>query len=151
MESIFAPWLIWFVAGVILAFVELMAPGIIIIFFGIGCWLVAAVLIIYPITLTQQILLFIIASILSLVFLRKWFMKIFKGMSSNKVQGDYDDFPKGAKVEVVAPISPRETGRIKFRGTLWDAVSDEVIEKGEIVELLKYASNSNQVFFVKKL
>lgn len=150
MESIFAPWLIWFVAGVILAFVELMAPGIIIIFFGIGCWLVAAVLIIYPITLSQQILLFIIASILSIVFLRKWFMTIFKGMSSNRVQGDYEDFPKGTKVEVVAPISPQATGRIKFRGTLWDAVSDEVIEKGEIVELLKYAGNSNQIFFVKK-
>ncbi len=150
MESIFAPWLIWFVSGVVLAFVELMAPGIIIIFFGIGCWIVAAVLLIFSITLSQQIFLFIVASILSIVFLRKWFIKIFKGVSSDKTEADYDDFPKGAKVEVVKAISPQENGRIKFRGTLWDAASDEVIDEGEIVELLKYAGNSHQIFFVKK-
>jgi len=151
MESIFAPWLIWFVVGVVLAFVELMAPGIIIIFFGVGCWVVAGVLAIYPITLSQQVLLFIVASILSIVFLRRWFMKIFKGMSSDKNEADYDDFPKGEKVEVVRSISPHSTGRVKFRGTLWDAASDEEINEGETVELVKYEENSNQVFFVKKI
>lgn len=151
MESIFAPWLIWFIAGVVLAFVELMAPGIIIIFFGVGCWVVAGVLAIYPITLSQQVLLFIVASILSIVFLRKWFMKIFKGMSSDKNETDYDDFPRGEKVEVVQVIRPHSTGRVKFRGTLWDAASDEEIDEGETAELVKYAENSNQVFFVKKI
>ena len=150
MESIFAPWLIWFVVGIVLALLELMAPGIVIIFFGMGCWVVAAVLAIYPISLSQQVFLFIVASILSIVFLRKWFMKIFKGASSDGTEADYDDFPKGARVEVVAPISPQANGRIKFRGTLWDAASDEVIDKGDIVELIEYAGNSHQVFFVKK-
>ena len=150
MESIFAPWLIWFVAGVVLAFVELTAPGIIMIFFGIGCWVVAAVLILYPITLSQQIFLFIAASILSIVLLRKWLMRIFKGVSSNGIEADYDDFPQGARVEVTAPIRPQANGRIKFRGTLWDAASDEAIDTGEIVEILNYAGNSHQVFFVKK-
>jgi membrane protein implicated in regulation of membrane protease activity len=151
MESIFTPWLIWFVVGIVLAFVELMAPGIIIIFFGVGCWVVAGVLAIYPITLSQQVLLFIAASILSIVFLRRWFMKIFKGLSSDKSEADYNDFPKGEKVEVVQSISPHSTGRVKFRGTLWDAASDEEIDEGETVELVKYAQNSNQVFFVKKI
>ena len=150
MESIFTPWLIWFVVGVVLAFLELMAPGIVIIFFGIGCWVVAAVLLIYPITLSQQVFLFIAASILSIVFLRKWFMRAFKGASSDGTEEDYDDFPKGTKVEVMEPITPQVNGRIQFRGTLWDAASDETIEKGEIVELLKYAGDSRQVFFVKK-
>ncbi|MEA2060884.1 MAG: NfeD family protein [Thermodesulfobacteriota bacterium] len=150
MESIFAPWLIWFMTGVLLAFVELMVPGIIIVFFGIGCWVVAAVLILYPMTLSQQVFLFIVASILSIVLLRKWFMKIFKGVSSDGTEADYDDFPQGARVEVTAPISPQANGRIKFRGTFWDAASDEAIDTGEIVEILNYAGNSHQVFFVKK-
>lgn len=150
MESFFEPWLVWFVVGVVLALVELMAPGIIIIFFGLGCWVVAGVLAIYPITLSQQVLLFIVASILSIIFLRRWFMKIFKGMSSDKSESDYDDFPEGEKVEVVQSINPHSNGRVKFRGTLWDAASDEEIAQGEIVKLVKYAENSNQIFFVKK-
>ncbi len=111
---IFAPWLILFVVGVVLAFVELMEPVIIIIFFGVGSWVVAGVLAIYPITLSQQVLLFIVASILSIVFLRRWFMKIFKGMSSDKNETDYDDFPRGEKVEVVQAIHPHLTGRMLF-------------------------------------
>ena len=150
MDSIFSPWVIWFVVGVALAFVELAVPGFVIIFFGIGCWMVAAVLLLLPITLSQQVFLFIVASVLSIVFLRKWFMKIFKGMSSDGTENDYDDFPKGARVKVVAPISPEVNGRIQFRGTLWDAASDETIEADEIVEIIRYAGDSHQVFFVKK-
>ncbi|MEL0083650.1 MAG: NfeD family protein [Gammaproteobacteria bacterium] len=151
MESIFEPWLIWFVAGVALALMELMAPGIIIIFFAAGCWVVAGVLAIYPMTLAQQVLLFVVASVLSLVFLRKWFMKIFKGVSSDKTDADYEDFPRGEKVEVVQAITPHSNGRVKYRGTLWDAAADEEVTEGEMVELLKYTENSNQVFFVKKI
>ncbi len=151
MESIFEPWLIWFVAGVALALMELMAPGIIIIFFAAGCWVVAGVLAIYPMTLAQQVLLFVVASVLSLVFLRKWFMKIFKGVSSDKTDADYEDFPRGEKVEVVQAITPHSNGRVKYRGTLWDAAAEEEVTEGEMVELLKYTENSNQVFFVKKI
>lgn len=149
--SAFSPWLIWFILGIAMAFLELQMPGFIILFLGLGCWVVAGVLLIWPLTVTQQVLLFIVSSIAAIVLLRKWLMRIFQGRSSNQAETDYDDFPKGVHVEVVQPIIPPATGRIRFRGTLWDAAADENIEKGEIVEIVRYAGNSRQIYFVKKI
>jgi membrane protein implicated in regulation of membrane protease activity len=52
---------------------------------------------------------------------------------------------------VVQSIIPPATGRIRFRGTLWDAAADETIEEGEMVEIVRYAGNSRQIYFVKKI
>lgn len=151
MNMDFMPaWLIWFIFGIALAFAELMMPGFIVIFFGLGCWVVAGVLLILPLTAAQQLLLFIAATIFSIVLLRKWSMRIFRGMSADQTEKDYNDFPKGAQAQVVQRISPQTNGRIQFRGTFWDAASDEEIEKDEIVEILRFAGDSHQIYFVKK-
>jgi len=151
MGSIFSAWLIWFLIGIGLAFLELLMPGFVVIFMGIGCLIVAGMLLILPLTVTQQVLLFIVATIASIVLLRKWLMKIFMGLSSSQSEVVFDDFPKGAHVKVVQNISPQANGRIQFRGTFWDAAADEEINKGETVEIVRYAGNSRQVYFVKKL
>lgn len=145
-----SPWLIWFILGVALAFLELTMPGFVVLFFGIGCWATAAVVLIWPLTLTQQLLVFILTSLCCIVFLRKWCMKIFTGRSSKQTETDYDDFPRGEQARVVQRIGPQARGRIRFRGTLWDAASDEEIEKEETVEIVSFAGDSRQVYFVKK-
>ena len=150
MDWALSPWLIWFILGVAMAFLELMMPGFVVLFFGIGCWVTAAVVLIWPLTLTQQLLIFILASVCCIVFLRKWFMKIFTGRSSKQTETDYDDFPHGEQARVVQRIGPQAGGRIRFRGTFWDAASDEEIEKDEIVEIVSFAGDSRQVYFVKK-
>ncbi len=149
--SAFSPWLIWFILGIVMAFLELQMPGFVILFLGLGCWVVAAVLLIWPLTLTQQMWLFIVASIAAILLLRKWLMQVFQGRSSSQAETDYDDFPKGAHVEVVQSIIPPATGRIRFRGTLWDAAADENIKEGEMAEIIRYAGNSRQIYFVKKI
>lgn len=150
-SSTFSPWLIWFILGIAMAFLELQMPGFVVLFLGVGCWVVAGVLLLWPLTLTQQVWLFLVASIASIVLLRKWLMRIFQGRSSSQTETDYDDFPKGAHVEVVQPITPEVNGRIRFRGTLWDAAAEENIEKGEMAEIVRYAGQSRQIYFVKKL
>lgn len=151
MEALFSTWLVWFVMGVALAFVELMLPGFVVLFFGVGCLAVAGVLLIWPLTVAQQFLLFAGVTLVSIVLLRKWCMKVFQGASSNRAEVDYDDFPKGARVKVVKSITTRSPGRIAFRGTLWDAVSDENIEEGEMVEIVRFAGDSTQIYFVEKI
>lgn len=151
LNSIFSAWLIWFVLGVGLAFLELQMPGFVVLFFGLGCWVVAGVLLIWPLTVAQQVLLFIVATIVSIVSLRRWLLKIFRGMSTDASEKDYDDFPRGAHVSVAQRITPEVHGRIQFRGTLWYAAADEAIEKGETVEIIRFAGDSRQVFFVKKV
>ena len=69
------PELIWFIIGLICLLLEFAAPGFIIGFFGIGAWIVAGTLLFFDISLTTQLLLFIIASVLLTVFLRKWIWK----------------------------------------------------------------------------
>ena len=151
MMDMFLPaWLIWFILGILLAFVELFMPGFIVIFFGVGCWVVAGVLLILPLTAAQQVFLFIAATVFSLVALRKWSLRIFKGGASHQAEKEYDDFPAGAQARVVQRISPQTRGRIQFRGTFWDAAADEEIEKDQIVEIVRFADDSHQVYLVKK-
>jgi inner membrane protein len=151
MESIFSAWLIWFLIGIGLAFLELFIPAFVVIFMGLGCLIVSGTLLIWPLTFTHQVVLFIVATILSIVFLRKWFMKIFQGTSLVRKEQHFDDFPKGSFVKVIESISPKKTGRILHRGTLWDARSDEDIDKGDTVEIISFTKDSRQVFFVKKI
>ena len=147
----FPAWLIWFVLGIGLAFLELQMPGFVVLFFGVGCWVVAGALLIWPLTVAQQILLFIVATIVSIVSLRKWLMRIFRGLATDRSSKDFDDFPAGAHVTVARRITPEVNGRILFRGTLWDATADQVIEPDETVEIVRFAGDSHQVFFVRKL
>jgi len=150
LESILSPWLIWFVIGVGLALLELQMPAFIVIFFGIGCWVVAGFLLIWPLTITQQVSLFTAATIISIIFLRKFVIRVFRGSSSDKAENGYDDFPKGLTVKVAKKITPQNNGRINFRGTIWDAASDEEIEEGETVQIIRYANDSRQIFWVQK-
>jgi len=150
MDSIFSPWLIWFLLGIGLAFLELQLPGFIVLFFGIGCWVVAGALLIWELSLAQQVLLFMVGTIASIVLLRKMLMRMFRGLSKDG-EADFDDFPHGVHVKVVKRITPTVNGRIHYRGTPWDAVAEEEIEEGETVEIVRYANGARQVFFVKKI
>jgi inner membrane protein len=151
LNSIFSAWLIWFLLGIGFAFLELQMPGFIVLFFGIGCWIVAGSVIIWELTVAQQITIFILGTIASIVLLRRLLMRIFRGMSSNTADEGFDDFPKGVRVKVIRSISPEINGRIKYRGVPWDAASDEKIMEGETVEIIRYTDNSRMVFFVKKI
>jgi inner membrane protein len=149
-DSIISAWLIWFLLGIGLAFLELYMPGFIILFFGVGCWIVAGTLLILELTITQQIVVFIASTITSLVLLRKLVIRIFRGFSIDQAHKDFDDFPKGVRVKVVQRITPNSKGRIHYRGSFWDAVADDEIGEGDYVEIIRFAENSRQVFFVKK-
>ncbi len=151
MGSIFSAWLIWFIAGIGLAFLELLMPGFVVLFMGLGCLVVAGLLLIWPLTFTHQVLIFILATVASIVFLRKYLMKTFKGLSSMQSETDFDDFPRGEHVKVVQRVSPQVNGRIQFRGTFWDAAAEEEIDKGELAEIVRFADNSRQVYFVRKV
>jgi len=150
MDLLFPPWLIWFVLGVGLAFLELLLPGFIVLFLGVGCWVTSGALFIWDLTLTQQITVFIVATIGSIVLLRKLFMRMFRGRTSPCPE-DYDDFPKGLHVKVLRPITPETNGRIQYRGAAWDATANESFEEGQTVEILRYADHSRQVFFVGRI
>lgn len=151
LETLITPWLIWFLMGIGLAFLELYLPGFIVLFFGIGCWVTAGALVLWDLNVNQQILVFIVSAVASLLLLRKWLMRVFRGASSDKPDDGFDDFPQGARVAVSKTITPNEYGRIQYRGTAWYATAEETIEAGTTAEIVRYADNSHQIYFVRKI
>ncbi len=150
-DPFLSPWLIWFLLGIILAVLELMVPGFVLLFFGIGCWAVAGALQIWDLSVTQQVAVFLVTTIASIIVLRRRFVGVFRGSASKEDGEGFDDFPAGAHVTVVKRITPQAHGRIQHRGTLWDATADEEIAENETVEIVRYADHSRVAFFVKKV
>ena len=72
MEYLSDPAVIWFLIGLGLLLLDLALPGLVILFFGTGAWVTALVCALADISLNVQILIFLVASLLGLVLLRKY-------------------------------------------------------------------------------
>lgn len=129
------PSLIWFLAGIVLFLLEMALPGFILFFFGLGAWLTAAVSWFFPLSLNGQILVFIIASLISLLCLRSFVKSAFFGRAIPG-EGDSALATPGAQAVVVAAIVPPAEGKVKYSGTSWRAIADERIEAGEITKIV---------------
>lgn len=149
LESLFSPWLLWFLLGLGLALLELAMPGLILIFFAIGCLVTAAALLLWEPDFTWQILIFLLSSLASLVLLRRWMARVFRGTSTGNLKDSFDDGPFGARASVTQSIGLSQRGRIRYRGTDWYATADQPVEEGAVVEIVDYADQSRQVFYVK--
>ncbi len=149
LASLFSPWLLWFLLGLGLALLELAMPGLVLIFFAIGSLVTAATLLLWEPAVSWQVVIFLISSIASLVLLRRWMTRVFRGVSTGNSQDDFDDAPCGARALVTQTIGSSGRGRIRYRGTDWYATADQPIEAGAAVEIVDYADPSRQVFSVK--
>ena len=145
------PELLWFIVGLVFIVAELMMPGFIIFFFGIGAWVTAlgAGLGILP-SFNLQLLTFLVSSGFSLAIFRKKGKKYFEGKVSGKLAAgeDLDDI-RGQRAVVIAPIEPNAVGgKVEYHGTVWQASSDVAIENGAVVVITE---RKNLVLHVKPL
>ena len=148
MESLLTPWLLWFVAGVALALFELAVPGFILIFFGVGCIVVSGVLLVVDLTVTEQVWLFVAATIVSLLALRRYAMRVFSGSQDVNPEDQLIEQPQGTG-KVVDRITPQTPGRVAYRGSFWDAVSTVTLEPDTMIKVSGYAPNSRTVLNVE--
>ena len=137
IKDFLRPEIIWFLVGLALLIMEFILPGLIIAFFGVGAWIVALVCLITDIGLNTQLIIFIIASVLSLLCLRKWLKGIFLGhaVSKQNLKENLDEFI-GQKAVVKEKIVPKAGGKVEFHGTNWLAQADEEIEEGAMVQII---------------
>ncbi len=128
---------LWFIIGVLLLLSELFLPSFILIFWGFGAIFTGIVGTIYDFSLNIQIIIFIVSSILFLIFLRKYLKQLFTGFQSQQSEGesDFDEFTN-KKAVVIEKISPLSRGRVSFKGTSWDAESEEEIEVDKTVLII---------------
>jgi len=138
LKEFLTPEIIWFLVGLVLVLAEFMIPGLVIIFFAIGAWIVAAVCLIEPQSLTVQLGVFLVSSVVSLLVLRRWAKGVFKGFGAVNadMNVDLEEFI-GQRAVVTKAITPTTTGKVEFHGTGWNAEATEEIAEGTTVEIIQ--------------
>ena len=136
----FNPTTVWFLLGLILILLEFVVPGVILVFFGVGAWVVAASTYLGLISsFESQVLLFSIASIVLLFSLRRWIKGKFYGHVTD-VQDPTKNLNEfiGKSVVVIKDVIPgKPGGKVEFKGATWSAVSDEVIKNGDWATIME--------------
>ena len=131
MDILADPAVIWFLVGLGLLLLELVLPGLVILFFGAGAWVTALVCAITDLSLNWQILIFLVASMLGLVLLRKYLKKRFFSRSDKEIDDQLEEFI-GRKALAIHDFKDG-SGKVEFKGTQWTARSSETVSKGDWV------------------
>ncbi len=131
-----SPVLTWFLLGIAFFAVELALPGFIIFFFGIGAWCTSLAVFLLDLSLSVQLSVFLVTSLVTLFLLRKYIRAVFIGTSQED-----DPSIKAQPVSdaglVTEDILPPARGRVKFGGSFWKAEADMVIKSGAVVKIIE--------------
>jgi len=144
--SIFSkPELVWFIIGLVLFLLELVLPGFVIFFFGIGAWITSLICLITNPGINLQAIVFAVTSVLSLVLLRKMIQKRFF-YNKDELSRAVDDEFTGGEAVALTDFNPGKIGKVEFKGTSWKAESQSVITEGQVVVI---KSKENFTLFVE--
>ncbi len=124
---------LWFILGLLLMLAELVIPGFVILFFGVGAWVAAAVAQFTDASIVVQGYVFAIASVLSLVIGRRFFRTTFYGKQRGPLEDADEDGILGAVVVVTEAIEPPLPGKVALHGSDWTAIADKPFPKGATV------------------
>jgi membrane protein implicated in regulation of membrane protease activity len=112
------PQVIWFAIGFVSMVIEFATPGIVILFFGMGAWLVALLCLFIDLSINAQLLVFIASSILFLGFLRKWVKRLFQvRVGPDRAQEELAEFV-GGKAIVTKQITSKIKGKVSFTAVI---------------------------------
>jgi membrane protein implicated in regulation of membrane protease activity len=140
MQSIFSkPELLWFLIGLVLFLLELVVPGFIIFFFGVGAWVTALVCLIASPGTNLQIIIFAVISVLSLIALRRIIQKKFFYSKGNNSEAVEDEFT-GKEGIAITDFGKDKKGKVEFKGTIWNAESESEVKEGKAVIIIKIDS-----------
>ena len=145
MESLNNAAVIWFILGFILFVLEFILPGLILFFFAVGAWIVGILLLFFDLSLNTQLIVFLSSSVISILLFRKSLKKI---MWSKKHSSEIEDEFKGKTGIAETLIAPGKNGKVAFKGTVWDARSEDTIQKGETVSIV---GNESILLIVKSV
>lgn len=130
---------IWAILGMLLVLSEFVVPQFVVFFFGLGALLNAVLLALLPglaDRVPAQLLIWAVTSGVSLGLLRRYLARWFRG--ENRAPGSRIGDEAGTTAPVIEAIRPDQPGRIRLRGTSWEArtYDSEPIPEGAIVTIL---------------
>ena len=141
---------LWLGSGIFLMATELLLPGLVMVFVGMGALTVAISMYFgYVDGYVYQLMIFFISSSIYLSTLRFLVLR-FVPTDTQKENINEDDKVIGSIVEVVADIKSGEFGRVEQSGSSWQARTegDQTILKGEQVKII---GRNNITWMVKKI
>ena len=125
-------YVLWFLAGLVLVLLEFAAPGVIIVFIGLGAWAASLTTWLgWTTSMASQTTVFAIASVVFLVGLRNLCKSWFMGLSKTGNASDTDEEFLEREVRVVTSITPDTTGKVEFKGASWNARSTAALNPGD--------------------
>ena len=130
----------WLIAAIVLVILEIMTAGFGVICFAIGAAFAALVSGLGG-SLTWQVIVFVVVSLLAFIFLRPVVLRFLDKKSKDvKTNAEAIIGRKGVVSERID--DEQHTGRVAIDGDDWKAVSEDgaVIEKGTNVEIVKLDS-----------
>lgn len=130
-----SPVLAWFLIGIFFFVVELVLPGFVVFFFGIGAWCTALAVYLTDISTSGQLGVFLATSLLTLFLLRKYIQTVFIG-STQQDDASVKAEPVAETGVVAEDIVPPAQGRVKYGGSFWKASADEPISAGITVKII---------------
>ncbi|MDR1657371.1 MAG: NfeD family protein [Deltaproteobacteria bacterium] len=134
-------WLFWFAMGFGFLALEVLTPGIVFLFFGLGSWTVLLILLLFPLPPSVQWIIFVVVSVVFLITLRRQFKRILSkkeiGRSDSLREPMVANSYLGREIEVVSEITPEKPGLVELNGTNWQARSRVAIPKGAWVKVLE--------------
>lgn len=142
------PEVVWFIIGLVLFLLELVLPGFVIFFFGVGAWITALLCLIADPGINLQVVVFAVTSVLSLLALRKMIQKRFF-YSKEELSKEVEDEFSGKEAIALTDFEPGKTGKVEFKGTTWKAESSLEIHEGERV-VIKEKENFKLIVKPKK-
>ena len=129
-------WL-WIYAGAALMFLELVAPGFVLCFFGLSAATVGVLKFAFGDAFTSawQLAAFSVFSIVYIVLLRRYLTKVFVG-GKVETKTDFDNESVGRMGRLTVAIRPPLTGRVMLGDSEWTAEADRPIEAGANVRVV---------------
>lgn len=128
------PPVLWFILGFIFFLLEFALPGFIVFFFAVGAWIVAILTLFLDLSINTQLLIFLGSALVTLVLFRRWLRKL---IWSNKASRELleDEF-LGKTGKALTEIGPGNNGKVEFKGTQWDASSNDNVSPGQQVTIV---------------
>ncbi|MGE8719778.1 NfeD family protein [Leptospira terpstrae] len=139
---------VWIFLGITLLFSEFLLPGTFVMFLGIGALFTGILVRLVPMEFYTQVIVWVVSSLVSILVGGTAVRRFFKSESS------VDPFIQDDFLNQIVPVETdilvqRHGGKIRFQGTLWDAISnDSKIPKGNFVRIL---SRENLTFTVERV
>lgn len=132
LDFFFNPTLLWFFIGLALLIAEFSAPGVILVFFGIGAWVTAVLSYFFNLSLLLQLVVFLVTSVAGLLSMRT------RLLGEKGYEPDVTDDFLGKTAIVKEPLKRGSPGRVTFKGAAWKAETqtDETLTPGRYVRII---------------